>query len=270
MNKKLINVILIILIFVLLVLAIFVRDLTHPDFFKENEILIYGGIGAGGLILIVILFFINKSKKLKTNKPRKETNKVDKIVIEVPNKIDKNELKKRSEILISELKEAEVQFLKNKISKETFNKISKEKNAELIKIEAALDVNKKINMGLEEIKAIESISADKKNILKGLLEEKQRKVYELQLTEKGFLKRKLDESTYKKISEEVKSEIISIEGKIKALKKSEEIQKLKKQLLEGAKEIKKQQQSTKQRVAAQPKTFEDEVFEQIGLDPKKR
>jgi uncharacterized membrane protein len=267
MKKKLITTILVVFIFILLLVAVFIKDLIPLEIFEKNMLLIYGGIGAGVIILVGIIIFVNKSKGVAKTKPIKKVNsqKTNGPENEVPNNINKNELKKKSDILIQELKEAETQFLKNKISKETFDKISKEKNADLIRIEAQLDTNKKVNMGIEEIKAIDSMSANKKNVLKGLLEEKQRKIYELQLTEKGFMKRKLDESTYKKISEEVKSEIISIEGKIKALQKSEAIDKIKKELIEGAKEIKKQQKSTKKRVAAQPKTFEDEVFEQIGF-----
>jgi hypothetical protein len=55
-------------------------------------------------------------------------------------KLDKKELNHQRESIIQELKEAETQFLRNKINKETFNKISKEKNASLIKLEAIITI----------------------------------------------------------------------------------------------------------------------------------
>ncbi len=266
MTKKTITTILIVLIFILLILAIFVKDIVPRELFNEFEIFIYASIGIAIIFIIFIIIFISKYKpgvKDKKSKYKKEvkieSSESDKQIV------NKKELEDKRDSIIQELKEAENQFLKNKISKETFNKITKDKNAELIKLEANIDVSKKLSMSIEDAKILEEVSTDKKNVLKGLFLEKQRKVHELQLTEKGYLKRKIDESTYKKISEDVKSEIISIEGKIKALQKSEEIQKLKKQLLIGAKEITKQQKSSKKRIEEQPKTFEDEVFEQIGF-----
>jgi hypothetical protein len=289
MKKKMVTTIIIVLIFLLLITSIFLGDILPREITNTYGLLIYAPIVLLLIILIGLVIFIKKydpTKKRKSNNPRRKEvrpepkkeikekpneknnekdNKENKKEVILENKIDVKKLKKEREQIISELKEAENQFLKNKISKETFDKLTKDKNAKLIRIEAGLDSDKKLRMSGEDAIAIEKVSQDKKEILKGLLLEKQRKVHELRLCEKGYLKRKIDESTYKKISEEVKSEIISIEGKIKALQKSDEIEKIKKELIEGAKEITKQQKSSKKRIKAEPKTFEDQVFEQIGF-----
>lgn len=271
MNKKTKTTFLVILIFVLLVFSLFVSDIVPKELFDEYFIFIYAGIGIAIIFLIILIIYISKKRnspklvkkenKIKTKEPLEKEDENEK-----KEEDNKKELERKRENIISELKSLENQFLKNKISKDAFNKSSSDKNAELIRIEAQIDAKKKINMSIIDAKALEEISSDKKNVLKGLLDEKQRKVYELGLTEKSFLKRKIDESTYKKISDDVKTEIISIEEKIKSLQKSDEIEKIKRDLLEGAKEISKQQKNTKKRVEEQPKTFEDQVFEQIGFN----
>lgn len=267
MNNKTITTLIVIFIFFLMIFSFFIEPIFSNEFLEDFKILAYGAIIILIIMSLISIILIKKffSKKSKLKQNNQKTNVV--LKEDKTKKINQNKelLEKQRNEIIDELKSIENQFLKNKISKDTFNKISQEKNTKLIKIEAELDTNKKGNMDFIDAKALEEISIEKKNILKGLLEEKQRKVYELQLTQKSFLKRKIDEQTYKKITDEVKTEIISIETKIKSLQKEEELAKMKKQLTDGAKEILKQQKNTKKRVQEQPKTFEDQVFEQIGL-----
>jgi hypothetical protein len=164
-----------------------------------------------------------------------------------------------------ELKEAEKQFLQHKIDKSTFDSISQENNSSLIKIESELDSFKQKNMAKDEIKQVELIASDKRRILLELLQQKQLKVHELKLSEQSYLKRKIDADTFEKIASRIKKEIISVEAQIKAISESEEIEKLKVQLKEGAKEIAKQRKASatrEKRELTPEEEFEEEIFEQ--------
>lgn len=280
MAKRTITTILTILIFILLVVTLFINDILPLEVRNEYGSFIYVPLAVIFVILVGLIVFISKYKSKPIKKVIKENKKEVKEGINKRKQVKEDTTKKEKEVkktdnkkelidernnLVAELKEAENQFLKNKISKSTFDKITRDKNAELIKLEARIDSDKRNKMSAEDAIALDEISKDKKEIFKGLLEEKRRKIHELNLTEKGYLKRKIDEKTYKKISEEVKAEIISIEGKIKALQKSDKIEKIKKEMINGAKEITSQQKKSKKRIKAEPKTFEDQVFEQIGF-----
>jgi uncharacterized membrane protein YtjA (UPF0391 family) len=71
---------------------------------------------------------------------------------------------------------------------------------------------------------------------------------------------------YGKISSEIKREIITLDSQIKSIQDSEEIENLKNQLKEGAKEIAKQKKITKERVKENYlDEVEDDVFKQIEL-----
>jgi hypothetical protein len=225
----------------------------------------------GGIILLVIILIVlalktrsgkKKVKKEKLEKHGREKRKEVKEEVKKEDTKKEGNLKKKREELVNELKEAEKQFLKNKIDKKTFDKISTEKNSELVKIEADLDSEKMNDLNMVEQKRLDSVSEDKKKVLKDLLEQKQRKVHELRVAEKSYYKRKINEKTFKKINSEVKEEIISIESKIKSIQKSEAIEELKKELLKGAKEVSKQKKKTEKR-KSENEIFEDEVFEQI-------
>jgi hypothetical protein len=178
------------------------------------------------------------------------------------NGINKTELVEKRNIILQELKNAESQFLKNKINKENFDNFSKEKNSMLISIEAEIDSSKKNLLGREEIKQLEEISEDKKKILKGLLEQKQKKIHELRIAEKSYYKRKIDQNSFGKISNDIKNEIISIDTNINSIQKNSEIEKIKIELKKGAKEISKQQANSDKR-KSENEIFEEEVFEQI-------
>ena len=193
------------------------------------------------VMLIVVLVFVNKKPK-DTAAP----------------------LIAERQKLIEQLKEAEGHFLKHKIDRETFDKISKEKHEALIRVEAEIDSKKTEGreMSKSDASQIASVSADKKNILRGLLEQKQKKVKELDIAEKSYYKRKVDEATFRKISSEINTEIISIEGQINAIHAAEEIEKLKEQLKEGAREIARQSRSSKDRNLQE---YDEEVYSQLGF-----
>jgi hypothetical protein len=220
MDKKISS----ILIVSIVILVIFSIPFIPKELFNEFGPLVL--LAPVGVIIAVIIVILILSLRKKTVQSPLES--------------------ERKKIFI-ELKEAEKEFLKHKIDKATFDSISQEKNFKLIKIEAEIDSLKKIDLPKDELKKAELVSADKKKVLLGLLEQKQRKVHELKIAEQSYLKRKIDENSFKNISNDLKKEIISIESQIKAIQESEEIEKLKEQLKEGAREISRQKKSSTDR-----------------------
>jgi hypothetical protein len=170
------------------------------------------------------------------------------------------ELQAQRQKINFELKEAEKQFLQRKIDKVTFDNISQARNTELIQLEAEIDFQKKKDLPRDDVKKLDSLGADKRKVLFGLLEQKQLKVHELKLAENSLYKRRITEETYQNISNSIKADIISIEAQIKAIWASEEIIKLKDQLRQGAKEIAKQKKSSAQR---SKEDFMDEMEEDL-------
>lgn len=163
----------------------------------------------------------------------------------------------------NELAEAERNFLRHKIDKPTFDAISRERNSDLIRVEAEIDAHKHTGLGKEELKAMENVSSDKRKIISGLLEEKQKKVYELKLAESSYLKRKISEEVFQKISSEVKKEKISIDSQIKSIQDSEEISHLKANLKAGAMEVARQEKLSDERKKQDYfEEMEEEIFEQ--------
>ncbi len=166
---------------------------------------------------------------------------------------------------LNAIKQAETDFLQHKIDKDTFDKISHENNSKLIEVEAKIDIEKNKGAPKNEVKKNSSISSDKRNVLKGLLDQKQIKVTELKKAENSFYHRKIDEEGFKKISSQIKQEIITIDSQIKSIQDSEEIENLKDQLKEGAREIAKQKKVTKERAKDEYlDEVEEDVFKQIG------
>ena len=163
----------------------------------------------------------------------------------------------------TELKEAEKNFLKHKIDRTTFDSISRERNSDLIRIEAEIDAHKHRGLKSNELDLAKVVSIDKRKIISGLLDEKQKKVYELKLAEAGYLKRRISEEVYQKISSEVKKEIIAIDSQVKVICESEEISRLTESLKQGATEISKQQKLSDERKKQDyKKEMEEEIFEQ--------
>lgn len=231
MNKKIISTILIILALITIALAF----LIPISFVEEFSIFVYGLPIVLAIILIGLAFSLREKK-------------------------ENNELIVQRQQIINAIKQAENDFLKHKINKETFDKFTNENNAKLISIEAKIDVQKNRGAKKEEVKKNTSISNDKRSVLKGLLEQKQIKVTELKKAENSFYHRKLDENGFKNISSQIKQEIITLDSQIKWIQESEEIELLKKQLKEGAKEIAKQKKISKE---LNKKEYWDEVEEDL-------
>jgi hypothetical protein len=219
------------------------------------------------IILVAVLGIKSQTPNNFENKKEKNNIKTNQSENTINNKNNEN-LEEKRELVVGELKEAEKQFLKNKINKKTFDEISQNNHSELVKIEAKMDLEKKKDLSDKDKIALDSVSENKKQILSELLDQKRTKFYELKIAEKKYLKRQISEKTYTQISSDLKKEVISIESKIKSIHKSGQIEKLKAELIEGAKEINKQKKKTKDRgneKISESKLFEEEVFEQLDL-----
>lgn len=239
MNKKVISSGLIILALMVIALAFFIP----ASFIEEYSIFIY----LFPIILSIILIGLAINLKEKKEKKKEEKKEDDELILQ------------RQQI-INAIKQSEKDYLQRKIDKETFDKFSRENNSKLIAIEAKIDVQKNKDISKSELKKNNSISSDKRNVLKGLLEQKQIKVTELKKAENGFYHRKIDENNFKKISSQIKQEIITLDAQIKGIQDSEEIKLLKEQLKEGAKEISKQKKISKE---LNKKEYWDEVEEDL-------
>jgi len=229
---------------------------TPVEFFEGNNLSVISEIAGqyGGEVLwapfvvlaiifaVILIFYFKKQGAPKTEDPRKAL---------------QNERQKH----VQALKEAEKQFMKHKIDKETFDRVSQEANESLIRIESELDAQKSEGATPEEAKKIKGVSFDKRKALGELLEQKKKKVHELKIAENSYYKRKIDDKAFQHISSQINAEIVSIEGQIKALQAAEEIEKLKEQLKEAAQEIIKQKKSSENRNNTQ---MEDDIFYQAS------
>jgi len=219
MKKKMLSSILIILALLSIVSIFFIPK----GIVEEYGIFVYTVPFGLVIILIVIAVVISGQKKDNSN-----------LLIE-------------RQQAVNALKQSEKDFLQHKIDKTTFDKLSQENNSKLIQVEAKIDISKNKGAPKSEIKKNSSISSDKRNILTGLLDQKQIKVTELKKAENSFYHRKIDEEGFRKISSTIKEEIITIDSQIKGIQDSEAIENLKEQLKEGAKEISKQKKVNKER-----------------------
>ncbi len=180
---------------------------------------------------------------------------------------DMKKLENQKKTILEELKQTENQFLKHQIDQDTFDSMSNEKNTQLVKLEAEIDSMKNSELGGEELKKLEQISAKKRRVLEELLKQRQRKVVELKIAERAYLKRRISEASFKKMSSEIKGELISVNSKISLVQTEEEVGKIKQNLKEGLQEIGVQKKLSKGR---KMEKLEDEVFEQIERSAPKR
>jgi hypothetical protein len=271
--KKQLQVVIIVAIFLILLIGtpLLVSIIPEQTLEEYGIFLILIPIFFLVIIMIILLLLINLFSGIKKttasfiSKPRTHNEKVsEKIRTSIDyNEFNEDELKQKRDLVKNELNELENRFLKNKITKELFDNTTKEKQEQLIRIETLIDSKRKINLSENEIKKINETSSDKKKVLKGLFEQKLLKAHELNLAEQSYLKRKIDEVTYSKISSNIKKELISIDSQISLINKNEEVNKIKNQLKEGAKEIAKQKKNTKTRNLEE--IIQDDVFDQLEL-----
>lgn len=135
-------------------------------------------------------------------------------------------------MLLAEIRIAEHKYMKRKLSEQDFNRLFKEKQKQLIKLEALIDerYNKEKQVTITD--ELQAVQAKKRHILQGLLEEKKRIIKELDIAERRYLKRKIDSKTYQALVQRNQETLISLEAQIKLLYSEANIQKV----MEGLKE----------------------------------
>jgi len=134
------------------------------------------------------------------------------------------ELFRKKRQINAELKLLEANYLKRKISPETYNKIFREKQSQLIKLEAQISESYNTSLGKAGGKELKEVTAKKRHVLNNLLAEKRKTLNEMKIAERKYLKRAIDNSTYKRIVQENQQKLIELEVKIKDLYSQQNIE----------------------------------------------
>ncbi len=131
-------------------------------------------------------------------------------------------LGERKQQLLNEIRTAESKWRKRKISEKVFEEMNEENQQKLVALEAEIELKKveeNINRTVHE-KAAELTESEKAQ-LETLLKEKEILLRQAKVAKKKYLKRKLDEKTYRSISTVQQKKLIVIETKIKMLYRAE-------------------------------------------------
>ncbi|MBN1940947.1 MAG: hypothetical protein JW772_02080 [Candidatus Diapherotrites archaeon] len=154
--------------------------------------------------------------------------------------------------VLNELKVIEKKYMKRELSLESYKEMLKKKHAQLIKIDSRIlqKQAKQENLPKEDLLAVEPKD---RHVLVKLLSENQRLQRELQLARAKYLKRKIDEQTYKSILHSVQESLIEIEAKIKNLRLRKSIRRafseLKQKVDEAETEVVQKEKEEAERVA---------------------
>jgi uncharacterized membrane protein len=173
------------------------------------------------------------------------------------------ELQAQKNQLLAAIKIAEQRYLQRKLSEQDFSKIFKEKQQQLIKIEALIDQQYNKEKGAALSDELRDVEAKKRHILQGLLEEKRRIVKEMDIAEKRYLQRKIDAATYQALVQKNQEKLIEAEAQIKQLYAAGGIQTVMqglKQQLHGMEQEKKKQKKEREK---SEKEKEREIAEEI-------
>lgn len=120
-----------------------------------------------------------------------------------------------------ELKVAEGEFLKHKISEETYKKVVCEKNMRLIVLDTEIEVAK-IEGRLKKYEDdINKLKPQRRALIRGLFGKKDILLREIWAAKNSYFKRKIDKDTYLKITEEKEKEFISVEADINRVYRDE-------------------------------------------------
>ena len=133
-----------------------------------------------------------------------------------------HKLNRRRLQVLDSISLTEKKWLRREIDKEAFRELNERFHKELITLEAAIEIEKieeRLNKFTE--KEAEKLSKKRKPLLKKLLEEKEKILKELEKARKLYLKRKIDEQTYKSIVKEKQGLLIGIEASITSLYRDE-------------------------------------------------
>jgi len=172
--------------------------------------------------------------------------------------------------LLDAIKISEQRYMRRKLSEPDFNKIFKEKQQRLIEVEAMIDPQyneeKKEKIGSELL----AVETKKRHILKGLIDEKRHILKELDLTEKSYLRRKIDVKTYQGIVQKNQQKLIEIEAEIKELYSEASVSKVMGSLKKGLSDLENQKKAKGKNKARNEKQEQMEIASEIALQIRKK
>lgn len=177
-------------------------------FFWNALFLILRGLFYAAIVLALIFVVILVLAKIRYSKPSV------KILFAEKKKI------------LRTIRIAEKKYMKRKLSEKDFNSLFREKQKELIEVEALLDQQYNKESSEKVNKQLLDVQVKKRHVLKDLLDEKMRLIKEMDLMEKRYLKRKIDAKTYQLLVQRNQKELIELEASIKGIYEEANISKV--------------------------------------------
>lgn len=115
-----------------------------------------------------------------------------------------------------ELQNAEKKFLAREMTEEAFKAFSFSKQKELVDVESKL-ASARLQVPTEKSEELSAVSANKKHILRVLLEKKQALQAQLQIAEQKYLNRELAEKDFFALQQSSQVRLLEIDAEIKSL-----------------------------------------------------
>ena len=174
------------------------------------------------------------------------------------------ELMRKKKQLLFEIDLIEKKFMKRQIDEKTFTEYTKEKQKELIEIETDLDSYVAKQQNSENAEQFNDISARKRHILEKLFGEKEKIITQMNIAERKYLKRKIDEKMYQAIVSSCQAQLAKIEAQIKTIYSDEGVDKIMKELKENLKTIEQEiEQHEEKKDEAISETLMDSIEEDL-------
>lgn len=169
--------------------------------------------------------------------------------------------------LLKELDLLEMNYLKRRIDQKAFERLFKEKQAELIKIEAKTQKSHFEQSG-EEADFLGSIPAKKRHLAVALLGEKHRITQETGIARAKFLKREIDSVAYSQITESLQKQMVEVQSKLSLLSSpadssAAETDDAKKVMAELKKKLKEIEEEQENKNSDREKQIVSEIIEQL-------
>ncbi len=166
----------------------------------------------------------------------------------------------QKKVVLREISLLEKQYMKRQLSKKDFIEIFREKQTRLIELEAQIDekFNKETFPEKIEDPQIKELAAKKRHIVNELLSGKRRLLKEMDITQKLYLKRKIDGPTYQKLIRDRKQKLIELEAQVKEIYGEEDVNHVMGELKERLSSVESQRKKASKK---KKKISEDEEFE---------
>ena len=133
-----------------------------------------------------------------------------------------DELREKKNALVDELAQAEKNFMTRKLNEKAYKELSEELQRKLISIEAEIEI-RKMSEGFRKLAQVKTkkLEPKRRHNLMDLLKESEVLMKELNIANAKYLKRKIDEKTYRAISTEKQKRLVGIQSEINRLYREE-------------------------------------------------